>query len=191
MAKVPSSSSQKRRTFEGRCCPVLGCRTLVCCAISTRTANSPPVSKHHLSEQHILSFRHRDIKPDNILLDSEGHAHLTDFNVAIHYSDKRMHTSVAGSIAYMAPEVIGRRGYSWQIDWWSLGITAYELLFNKRPFEGRTSEKMQHAILNDALNFPDNASDRCSSACLSALQGVRITSRPGCRSLIIYLVPRP
>ncbi|KAF8737614.1 hypothetical protein AX14_012608 [Amanita brunnescens Koide BX004] len=122
----------------------------------------------YLHEQRIV---HRDIKPDNVLLDSEGHAHLTDFNVAIHYSDKRMHTSVAGSMAYMAPQVIGRQGYSWQIDWWSLGITAYELLFNKRPFEGRTSDKMQHAILTDPLNFPDDASDRCTSACLSALQG--------------------
>lgn len=48
----------------------------------------------------------RDIKPDNILLDSEGHVHLTDFNVAIHYSEKRLHTSVAGSMAYMAPEIL-------------------------------------------------------------------------------------
>lgn len=85
-----------------------------------------------------------------------------------------MHNSVAGSMAYMAPQVVGRQGYSWQVDWWSLGITAYELLFNKRPFEGRTSDKMQHAILTDPLNFPDDASDRCTSACLSALRGVSI-----------------
>jgi len=49
-----------------------------------------------------------DIKPDNVLLDAHGHVHLTDFNVAIHYSERRLHTSVAGSMAYMAPEVLAR-----------------------------------------------------------------------------------
>jgi len=49
-----------------------------------------------------------DIKPENILLDAHGHVHLTDFNVAIHYSERRLHTSVAGSMAYMAPEILAR-----------------------------------------------------------------------------------
>jgi serine/threonine kinase 32 len=101
-----------------------------------------------------------------------GHAHLTDFNVAIHYSERRDHTSVAGSMAYMAPQVVGRKGYSWQIDWWSLGITTYELLFHKRPFEGRSSDKMTHAILKDPLRFPDDASKRCSEEGMSAVRGV-------------------
>ncbi len=42
-----------------------------------------------------------DLKPDNILLDEKGHVHLTDFNIAIHYSDRRLLTGVAGSLAYM------------------------------------------------------------------------------------------
>jgi serine/threonine kinase 32 len=101
-----------------------------------------------------------------------GHAHLTDFNVAIHYSERRQHTSVAGSMAYMAPQVVGRKGYSWQIDWWSLGITAYELLFHSRPFDGRSSEKMTNSILKDPLRFPEDADTRCSEVGLSALSGV-------------------
>lgn len=120
----------------------------------------------------------RDIKPDNILLDAQGHAHLTDFNVAIHYSDRRNHTSIAGSMAYMAPQVIGRKGYSWQVDWWSLGITAYELLFHKRPFDGRNSERMTQSILKDTLKFPEDASLRCSDAGIAALKGVSTTSSP-------------
>jgi len=106
-----------------------------------------------------------------------GHAHITDFNVAIHYSDRRLHTSVAGSMAYMAPQVIGKKGYSWQIDWWSLGVTAYELLFHKRPFDGRNAEKMTQSILKDSLTFPDRTTSHHSSAAISALRGVNISSR--------------
>ena len=113
-----------------------------------------------------------DIKPDNILLDARGHAHFTDFNVAIHYSERRLHTSVAGSMAYMAPQVIGKKGYSWQADWWSLGITAYELILHNRPFEGRSAEKMTNSILKDPLRFPENADQRISEAGVSALKGV-------------------
>ena len=96
-----------------------------------------------------------DIKPDNILLDIMGHAHITDFNVAIHYSTSRLHTSVAGSLAYMAPEVCGRKGYSWQADWWSLGVCAYELMYGRRPFEGRSGEHLTSAILKEQVRYPE------------------------------------
>lgn len=46
-----------------------------------------------------------DIKPDNILLDERGNAHLTDFNIAVHFGERRL-TGVAGSMAYMAPEYV-------------------------------------------------------------------------------------
>lgn len=78
---------------------------------------------------------------------------------------------MAGSMAYMAPEVIGRKGYTWCIDWWSLGVTAYELLFTNRPFDGRTAEKMRKSIMNDPLKFPD-ISYKCSSQGINFIQGV-------------------
>ena len=116
-----------------------------------------------------------------------GHAHITDFNVAIHYSERRLHTSVAGSMAYMAPQVVNKKGYSWHIDWWSLGVTAFELIFHKRPFDGRNSEKMTQSIIKDPLRFPDDASQRCSEEGIMALKGVSFHGRPEVMLLTSYL----
>lgn len=116
-----------------------------------------------LAYLHKQGIMHRDIKPDNVLLDTEGHAHVTDFNVAIHYSPTRLHTSVAGSLAYMAPEVCSRKGYSWQADWWSLGVCAYELVFGRRPFEAKNADLLTAAVAKDSLRFPERASEACSA----------------------------
>lgn len=98
----------------------------------------------------------RDLKPDNILLDEQGHAHLTDFNIATIINNAKPLTSVAGSFAYIAPEVLQKRGYLTSVDWWSLGIVIYELLFGKRPFRGKSNDALQHAILHDNVHFPEN-----------------------------------
>uniref|UniRef100_A0A667X843 Serine/threonine kinase 32A n=1 Tax=Myripristis murdjan TaxID=586833 RepID=A0A667X843_9TELE len=87
---------------------------------------------------------HRDIKPDNILLDEHGHVHLTDFNIAAIVKDDLKATSIAGTKPYMAPELFqpcegSHPGYSFSVDWWSLGITAYELLRGQRPYVMRSS----------------------------------------------------
>uniref|UniRef100_A0A8C1K6Z3 Serine/threonine kinase 32A n=2 Tax=Cyprinus carpio TaxID=7962 RepID=A0A8C1K6Z3_CYPCA len=96
---------------------------------------------HYLRNKHII---HRDIKPDNILLDEHGHAHLTDFNIAAIVKEDLKATSIAGTKPYMAPELFQsfegtHPGYSFAVDWWSLGITAYELLRGQRPYIMRTN----------------------------------------------------
>jgi serine/threonine kinase 32 len=91
-------------------------------------------------------------------------------------------------MAYMAPEVVGKRGYTWNIDWWSLGVTIFELLFHKRPFDGRNAEKMTDSILNDPLEFPADAKSRCSPEGIKAVKGVSPYSSPSNSHLTSWIV---
>jgi serine/threonine protein kinase len=77
-------------------------------------------------------------------------------------------------MAYMAPEILHKRGYTYPIDWWSLGVCAYELLFGRRPFRGRTNTALTQSISKDLLRFPDNAGEKCSSTGINFISGVRL-----------------
>ena len=73
----------------------------------------------------------------------------------------------------MAPEILAKRGYTYTIDWWSLGVCAYELIFGRRPFRGKTNSDLTHSISKDSLRFPEDAESKCSRAGIQALKGVR------------------
>ncbi|KAI9007462.1 kinase-like domain-containing protein [Phycomyces nitens] len=119
---------------------------------------------------HQQRIAHRDVKPENILLDQDGHAHLSDFNIATRFDEHcPLQWAVAGSPAYMAPEILSKKGYSTSVDWWSLGVVAHELLFGKRPFDGPSHDRLTEAIVHHPLTFPKHANRVVSDNCLDVL----------------------
>ncbi|KAM7207459.1 Protein kinase-like domain containing protein [Naviculisporaceae sp. PSN 640] len=97
---------------------------------------------------------HRDVKPDNVLLDADGHVHLTDFNVASDIIPGKVLTSKSGTLAYLAPEVYAGQGYDVRADWWSLGVLFYECIYNKRPFEGNSESSLSSVIQAANPKYP-------------------------------------
>jgi len=90
-------------------------------------------------------------------------------------------------MAYMAPEVVDpqRPGYSWQVDWWSLGVCAFELLWHRRPFDGNSAEKMRDNILTHPIRKPSQRHGPVSGECTSAVFGLLERDpkkRLGCRT---------
>jgi len=67
---------------------------------------------------------------------------------------------------------LNKRGYTYHIDWWSLGVCAYELIFGRRPFRGRTNSDLTYSITKDPLKWPEDAEKKCSRAGMQVLKGV-------------------
>ncbi|KAM0331611.1 hypothetical protein ACHAQA_003290 [Verticillium albo-atrum] len=112
---------------------------------------------------------HRDVKPDNVLLDADGHVHLTDFNVASDVIPGKVLTSKSGTLAYLAPEVYAGKGYDVRADWWSLGVLFYECIYNKRPFDGGSESTLSTQIQAASPKYPIT-SPPVSLPCLYAIR---------------------
>ncbi len=103
-----------------------------------------------LDYAHRRKIFHRDVKPANVLLDSDGTPYLTDFGLALHVDRQQHHVGeLAGTYPYMSPEQILRRAnhLDGRSDIWSLGVILFELLTRQRPFTGSTYEVLKEEIL--------------------------------------------
>lgn len=75
-----------------------------------------------------LKIIYRDLKPENILLAEDGHVKLTDFGLATFIKENEKTFTMAGTPEYLAPEILLKIGYTFEVDLWTLGIFIYEMI---------------------------------------------------------------
>uniref|UniRef100_A0AAR2KBW2 Ribosomal protein S6 kinase n=1 Tax=Pygocentrus nattereri TaxID=42514 RepID=A0AAR2KBW2_PYGNA len=147
------------------------CKLAVCVCVCVCVMFTEEDVKFYLAELalaldhlHGLGIIYRDLKPENILLDEQGHIKLTDFGLSkesIDHENKAY--SFCGTVEYMAPEVVNRRGHTHSADWWSYGVLMFEMLTGMLPFQGKDRKETMTMILKAKLGMPQFLSSEAQS----------------------------
>ena len=113
-----------------------------------------------LGALHQYDIVYRDMKPENVLLDAEGHIRITDFGLAkgevTGMGAKGGTTTFCGTPEYLAPEILENKGHGKAVDWWALGTLLYEMVHGLPPFYDQNQQRMYDKILHADLRFPSS-----------------------------------
>ncbi|XP_016104200.1 serine/threonine-protein kinase N1b [Sinocyclocheilus grahami] len=98
---------------------------------------------------------YRDLKLDNLLLDTEGYVKIADFGLCKEGMGHGDRTSTfCGTPEFLAPEILTDTSYTRAVDWWGLGVLIYEMLVGESPFPGDDEEEVFDSIVNDEVRYP-------------------------------------
>eukprot|EP00403_Amphidinium_massartii_P032337 CAMPEP_0178445562 /NCGR_PEP_ID=MMETSP0689_2-20121128/40253_1 /TAXON_ID=160604 /ORGANISM="Amphidinium massartii, Strain CS-259" /LENGTH=1263 /DNA_ID=CAMNT_0020070161 /DNA_START=66 /DNA_END=3857 /DNA_ORIENTATION=+ len=135
-----------------------------------------------LEELSDRSIVYRDLKPENVMLDSQGYLKLIDFGIAKKLGDDNKTFTTIGTPHYMAPEVMRGRGYGTEVDLWSLGVMLFEFVCGYLPFGDDLEEPTEvcTAVMKAPLNFPAGYRDKRGRSLIQGLLCRQTARRIGC-----------
>ena len=103
---------------------------------------------------------YRNLKPEDVLLDKDGHIKLSDFGLA--RSKDEISSTFCGDPYYISPEIIKGEEQTYAVDWWSFGILIYEMIDAEAPFKGDSPKGILKSVLTKSISMPEKFSEEAS-----------------------------